>query len=135
MFIIFNFLDYRTALNTILNQLKAENSKYGLVYVAEKTQIHGSYLSSAMRLKKHLQLQQIYRIAEFLKLSSSEALYLDLLSRYNKSEDRFQKSILKTQVLKQYIDPKNTKKRIKTNDVAGYNIFTELVGHNLLYVL
>lgn len=80
-------LDYRDIINDKLKSLKATNPGMGLVRICETHHLHGSYVSAALKGKRHLSADQLFVLAKALHFNEREIDYLLLLLSYDRALD------------------------------------------------
>lgn len=80
--------DYRAILDSRLKELKASKPGFGLVRLCEKLDLHGSYVSAALKGQKSLSTDQLFVLAEAMGFHPETIDYLLLLLDFERTQNK-----------------------------------------------
>jgi len=83
---IYSFLDYREFLRQVYDERKADNHLYSYRIMAQGMEMDASYLAKVVTKALHIGPKQVKPIARYLKLSSQESKYFELLVQFSKTK-------------------------------------------------
>ncbi len=127
-FNLYSFSNYKVLLKERLSSLRKEKPALSWRSIAEKINIQATYLSKSLNDDRtHLSEDDLFRICEWLDLTTSDIEFVLLLRAANTTQDRNRKEFLlnKLQDLK--------KKRIISADFVDAQVQT--LNHDMNYLL
>ncbi len=110
---IFKYLSHVEFLKNFLEERKASYPKWTQRKLALLSDISPSYFSNALKEKASFTQDHLFRVAETLKLSSSEKDYLMLIGEFQQCSEHKRKKYLETKVLE--IQKENLRSETKMN--------------------
>ena len=129
---IFEYTDYKAYLRAVI---KAADLRGYSSRLAEAAGCQKSYFSSSLTGKSHLLPDQIYSLADFLKLSEDEREYLILILDYQRANTPTYRKYVHKKIQERQIAWADLKNRLKQQPLRGSELegLTQSYYSNYLY--